>query len=244
MAIVLTRPELLRVKRRDLPWLVLMGSLSIGLFHVLWNTSVVLNGVGVSIVLQANAPIIVTLVAWLLWREPLIWRKIAAIMLALVGTVLIARLDNLQGQQIALAGLLVGLGSAVTYGLFSLLGKKMAGDYGPWTILVYIFGFGSLTLLPFQISDGFATPDSLPVIGYFAGLVLVTTIGGFALYTLGLRKLQASVAAIVATAEVPFATVVSYVVLGERLDKWQLIGSLLVVLGVVLLSWPRRRPAP
>jgi drug/metabolite transporter (DMT)-like permease len=47
------------------------------------------------------------------------------------------------------------------------------------------------------------------------------------------------VAAIVATTEVPFAAVVSYLALGERLDAWQVLGAVLVIGGVILLSWPR-----
>lgn len=241
LGVLLLRPALLRVAWRDLPWLVLMGSLSIGLFHVLWNSSILVNGVAMATVLQSNAPVLVTVVAWLIWREPLTWRKVVAIVLAIAGTVLIGRVDMLQQQQIALQGLLLGLGSAVVYGLMSLFGKKLAGDYSPWTILVYIFGFGALTLLPFQIRDGFTAPGNALSVAYFAGMILITTIGGFALYTLGLSRLQASVAAIVATAEVPFATIVSYITLGERLDAWQVSGGLLVIGGVILLSWPQKR---
>jgi drug/metabolite transporter (DMT)-like permease len=76
-------------------------------------------------------------------------------------------------------------------------------------------------------------------LGWYAGLILLSTISGFGLYTAGLRHLQASVAAIVATTEVAFAAVVSYIALGERLDGWQILGAILVVGGVVLLSWPR-----
>lgn len=240
LAILLLRPALLRIAWRDLPWLVLMGSLSIGLFHVLWNSSILVNGVAMATVLQSNAPVLVTIFAWFIWREPLTWRKVVAIILAIAGTVLIARIDTFQQQQIALQGVLLGLASAVVYGLMSLFGKKLAGDYSPWTILVYIFGFGALTLLPFQLYDGFTAPHNAPGVFYFLGMILITTIGGFALYTLGLSRLQASVAAIVATAEVPFATIVSYITLGERLDEWQVAGGLLVISGVVLLSWPRK----
>ncbi|HSM57135.1 MAG TPA: DMT family transporter [Candidatus Sulfomarinibacteraceae bacterium] len=239
--ISLLRPDLLRIKMRDLPWLALMGSLSIGLFHVLWNSSILVNGVAMATVLQSNAPMVVAVIAWIVWREPLTWRKIVAILLALMGSVFIGGVDSLQQQQIALQGLLLGLGSAVTYGFMSLFGKKLAGDYSSWTILVYIFGFGALTLLPFQIRDGFTAPHTALGVAYFAGMVLITTIGGFALYTLALSRLQASVAAIVATAEVPFAAIVSYVTLGERLDVWQVAGGLLVISGVILLSWPQRR---
>jgi DME family drug/metabolite transporter len=140
---------------------------------------------------------------------------------------------------VTLFGLLVALGAALAYGGFSLFGKKLVGDYSPWTILVYVFGFGALTLLPFQVGTAIPWPVPIPVLGFFAGLVLVSTISGFALYTTGLRRLQASIAAIVATTEVPFASFVSYVALGERLDGWQILGAILVVGGVLLLSWPQ-----
>lgn len=241
LGILALKPSLLHIERRDLLWLALMGSFSIGLFHVVWNISILVNGVAVSTVLQSNAPMVVTIVAWLLWREPLTWRKLLAIFLALVGTALISRIDNILSQQIAGQAFLLGLATALLYATMSLFGKKLAGSYRPWTILVYIFGFATLTLLPFQIGDGFTTPHTLAGIVYFIGMVLFTTIGGFALYTLSLRSLQASVASIVAIAEVPFASIVSYIVLAERLDLWQVSGGLLVIAGVLLLSWPVRR---
>jgi len=227
----------LRVKRRDLPWLAAMGIISIGLFHVMWNMAVLINGVSVATVIQANAPIFVTIMAWLLWREPLTRRKIAAIILAFVGTVLIARLDGLGATQISIFGLVIALAAAFAYGGFSLFGKKLVGDYSPWTILLYAFGFGALILLPFQIRASIPWPLPPQVLGWYAGLILLSTICGFALYTTGLRYLQASVAAIVATTEVLFAAMVSYIALGERLDGWQILGAVLVVGGVILLSW-------
>jgi DME family drug/metabolite transporter len=239
--LALFRRDLLRVNRRDLPWLGAMGAISIGLFHVLWITSVMVNGVAVSTVIQCNGPVIVTIVAWLLWREPLTRNKIAAIVLAFIGTVLISRLDGLGQAQITTTGLLIALSLAVAYSGLSLFGKKLAGDYNPWTVLVYIFGFAALTLLPFQIGVSTPWPISPDVLGYFAAWVLLPTILGFWLYNSSLHHLQASVASIVATLEVPFAAIVSYITLGERLDGWQILGAALVVSGVILLSLPQER---
>lgn len=236
----LIRPALLKVKRRDLPWLAAMGALSIGAFHVLWNTNVMLNGASVATVIQCNAPIFVTLMAWIIWREPLTSRKIIAIGMAVMGTVLIARLDKLSGMQITLAGLTVGLFSAITYGTFSLFGKKLSGIYNSWTILIYTFGFGTLTLAPFQLGQGFPWPLDAQVTGSFTALILLPTILGFGLYTLGLSRLQASIASITATTEVPFASFLAYFALGERLDFWQIAGALFVIAGVILVSLPRR----
>jgi DME family drug/metabolite transporter len=241
VGLALFRPDLLRVKRRDLPWLGAMGAFSTGLLHVLWIASVMINGVAVSTVIQCNGLALITVGAWLIWREPLTRYKITAIVLASIGTVLISRLDGLGETQITTTGLLVALALAVTYSGLSLFGKKLAGDYNPWTVLVYIFGFATLTLLPFQIGLPIPWPVPLSVLGYFAALVLLPTTLGFGLYNTSLHHLQASVASIVATLEVPFAAIASYIVLGERLDGWQVLGAALVISGVILLSWPRQR---
>ena len=78
IVIILFKPELIKVERRDLLWLMAMGVLSVAGLHVLWNATVLLNGAALATVIQANAPIFVALIAWGFWREPLTKRKIIA----------------------------------------------------------------------------------------------------------------------------------------------------------------------
>lgn len=234
----LLRPALLRVKRKDLPWLIAMGAISIGFFHVLWNTSVLYLGASISTVIQCNAPIFVTLMAWIIFKEALTIRKIIAVALSVVGTVLISGILGMNTIQISKLGLVASLSSAIFYGSFSLFGKKLTGDYSSWTILLYIFGFASLTLLPFQILNPSPFPYQFPALIYFTGLILLSTISGFALYTIALGHLQASIASITAMSEIVFAAVLAYFILSEHLDVWQILGAVLVISGVILVSLP------
>jgi len=244
IGISIVRPALLRVKRRDVPWLLAMGAISIGFFHVLWNTSVLLIGASVSTVIQSNAPIFVTAMAWIIFKEALTTRKLVAIAFAVTGTVLISGLVGMSSIQIPQLGLITSISSAIFYGVFSLFGKKLSGDYNSWTILLYIFGFASLTLLPFQLLNPSSFPYQFPALAYFAGLILIATISGFALYTTALAHLQASIAAITATSEIVFAAVYAYFILAERMDIWQILGAALVISGVVLVSLPNGNLKP
>ncbi len=241
LGILIFRPRLLRIKRADLPWLLAMGAISIGLFHVLWNTSVVLLGASIATVIQSNAPIFVTIMAWLLFKEPLNWRKLTAVALAVGGTILCAGIINTSGQQITFLGLIAGLIGAIAYGSFALFGKRLAGNYSPWTILVFIFAFATILLLPFQFSQPLPWPIAPRVLTFFIILILVSTIGGFGVFTTSLNYLQASVASITATSEIVFAVILAYIALNERLDTWQILGSLLVICGVILVSLPNGR---
>ena len=241
--VALFRPKWLRVNRRDLPWLAGLGG-SFGAFHVFWNLAVILNGAAVATVQQAAMPAIVAVAAWLIWREPLTWKKWLAIVLTFTGTVLVSGLDVLGQAELTMAGLLVGLGVPFTYASWNLFGKKVRESYNPLVTLTYGFGFGALVLLPFQ----FFTPQPWPVPGptwfWFAGLIFISTIVAFSTYTFGLGRLPASVTSILAMAEIPIVAFYTYTFLNERMTADQTLGALLVIIGVLLLSQKRQPSSP
>jgi drug/metabolite transporter (DMT)-like permease len=237
---LLFNPGKLKVKRADLPWLAGMGA-SLGIFHIFWNLGVTLNGAAITTVQQAAMPAIVAVVAWFIWREALTRRKIIAIILTFVGTVLVSGVGELSQAKLTPAGLLVGFGVPIFYAGWSLFGKKLRTGYEALVVLTYAFGFATLVLLPLQ----FFTPQPFPVppITYlwFAGLIFGATLGGFGNYTFGLGRLPASVASILAMTEIAFVSVYAYVLLQERLSPVQIAGTLLVVAGVILLVWQKSR---
>ena len=236
VGLALFRPAWLRVERRDLRWLVALGTVGVGAFHVLWNLSILHLGYAVATILLYSSPAFVSLMAWLLWREPLTRFKVLAIVLTLAGCVLVAGKEELTGVDLTAGGLILGLSAAVTYGSFSIFGRQVAGRYSPWTVLAYGFGFGALVLLPFQ----FATTSPWPVPAqtwlWFGGLVLLATIVPFGAYLSGLRRLPVSVANILAASEVVFGALVGYLFFGEQLQGLQFLGAALVMAGVTLIA--------
>ena len=236
IGILIFKPQLLIVKKNDLPWLIGMGAISIGIFHIFWNIAVVMLGASLATVVQCNAPIFVTIMAWFLFGEKITTRKIIAVILAAAGTILVSGIRGAGEWKIVPLGLLIALGSAITYGSLSLFGKKLSGQYNSWTIMFYIFTFGTLTLFAVQLG----TPDPWPVsqnfLPLFIGFVLLSTIMGFGLYTSALKILPASVASITATTEIFFASILAYIFLHERMDLWQILGSVLIIAGVILVS--------
>lgn len=239
----LLRPDWLRIDRRaDLKWLVATGAV-LGTFHVFWNLGVMVNGAAVATVQQAAMPAIVTLVAWVFWSEPLTGKKILAIILTFVGTVLVSGIDVLGQTNLTWSGFLIGLGIPISYSGWNLLGKRARGKYRSLTVMLYSFGFGALVLFPLQLF----TPQPWPVTGqavlWFAALICIATVTPFVVYTFALGGLQASVATILAMTEIPIVAVYAYFILGERLTPDQFLGAALVVAGVLMLTWPgRKRP--
>lgn len=236
LGILVFQPRLLRINKKDLPWLIAMGSISIGIFHMFWNRAVVMIGASLATVVQCNAPIFVTIMAWFMFQEKITARKVIAVILAAAGTILVSGISSVGEWKILPLGLLIALGSAITYGSLSLFGKKLSGEYNAWTIMFYIFSFGTITLFLFQLGRPDPWPAGSGIIPLFSGFVLFSTIVGFGLYTTSLRFLPASVASITATSEIFFASILAYFFLQERMDLWQILGSILIIIGVVLVS--------
>lgn len=67
-------------------------------------------------------------------------------------------------------------------------------------------------------------------------LAIVGTIGGFLLYTLGLKSLEASRASILTTVEPVVAVLTGVLFLGEYLDLWQVAGIFIVLWSSTIVS--------
>ena len=236
MGILITKPTLLIIKKNDLPWLIGMGVISIGSMHFFWNQAVVLLGASMATVLQYNAPILVTILARFFFNEPLTSKKIGAIFLAAIGTVMVAGLLTGNGLIIQPIGLIAALLSSIAFASLSLFGKKLSQDYDPWSITFYIFAFGTVTLFLYQFGRPDAWPHGSGASFLVLLLVLISTILGFGAYTRALTYLPASIASITTTSEIIFASTLAYLLLGENLGYWQIIGAVLIIGGVVMVS--------
>ena len=233
----------LRVARRDLIPLAVMGAISIGIFHVLWAMAVTMLPVGVATVLNYTAPVFVVLFGWALWHEKPDRRQALAVIVAFVGCVFVTGAYNLADMNLNWFGLLVGLFTGLTYGLFTIFGKNALRHSDSWTVLTYAFGFASVTLLVLQPGatlEMFTKPLSAWL--WMIVLVVVSTVIGFGLYTSGLKQLSASSASITATLEPVIATGFAFALLGEVIEPVQMVGGVIVIISVLILAVKKDMP--
>lgn len=244
-ALALGRREALRVRARELPFLVLFGVICVGVFYPALIYAFALTGVAVATVLLYLAPAFVTVVSAVAFGEPIGWRKALALMLCLVGAALVVEPWQGEALRANMVGIALGVLSAVTYGAYSLLGKIALRWHQSPTLLLYMLGFGALALLPVQLVAGSAIPGgrSLLLICLVAGVGI--TLLPLGLYTAALRQLPGSTASIVATSEPVVSIALAAIVLRQFLRPAQLAGAALIIGGVVVLaSGERRRRKP
>ena len=237
IALATQRPALLRLHRRDLPLFVVFGLLGVAAFFIVYVYAIRLTGGATAAVLLYTAPAWVTLIAWRAFGEPLTRTKLAALGLSFAGCVLVARAYDTSQLKLDIAGILFGLASGLTYGLYTLLNKQAVQRYSPWTAMFYALGFGGLFLLPWQSPSRLWAVVSRPAPAlWLLALALGPTLGAYLMLGKSLKRLPASVVSIVATSEPVIAAVLAWAFLGQSLTPAQLAGGGAVLAGVLLLQ--------
>lgn len=246
--LMLLRPRLLRINRQLLQYLVGFG-LVLAIFNSLWTLSVALNGASVATVLAYCSTAFTALLGWWLLKERLDAVKLLAVALSLSGTVLVSGALDPAVWNTNLVGLLTGVLTGLFYALYTLMGRSASQrGLNPWTTLFYTFSFATGFLLVFNLLPAGWLPGAAaqPADFFWLGeawagwLVLFLlaagpTVAGFGLYNVSLTYLPSSVVNLIATSEPVFTAVTAYFLFGERLSPVQLLGSLLILSGVLFL---------
>lgn len=232
--------KLLYIRLHDVPFFLLFGLICVTLFQTCWVYTVSLIEVGVATVLNNTAPVWAVLFAWPFLGERPSRNTGVALVLTAVGVALVVRVFDARFFSFNLEGLLWGVGSGVTYGLYGIFSRRALRRYSPWTTLTYAFAAGAFFLLVTQsvgsIESALARPGAAV---WLVILALLPTLGGYVLYTFSLRSLDAAVAAILVATEPVMAVLWAAIFLGERLSWLQLVGVGVVMAGVVVLQLNR-----
>ncbi len=246
-------------------YLVLYGLMT-AIFNSLWTLSVAMNGAAVSTVLVYCSAAFTALLGWWFLKERLHWAKLLAVVVCLGGCVLVANALDPEAWRLHLAGFIIGVLAGLGWAIYSLLGRSSAQrGLNPWTTLFYNFAVAAFFLLLFNlfsrglIPGAAARPADILWLGKswlgWGILFLLAagpTLAGFGLYNVALSLLPSSVANLIATSEPAFTAIIAFIFLGERLTPVQILGSVLILGGVVFLriyeGWldgqTRARPVP
>ena len=235
IALALSRPQLMRVDKRDLPQLAFLGICGLALVHATYYAAIDRLEIGVALVIQYMAPLL--LLVWLRFRHgrrlaPSLW---GAVTLAIVGCALVVQAYDpgaLDG-----VGVLCALGAMVTFAIYMVASERAGHHYESVTTLLWAFAFASLFWAVVQPWWSFPFADVDPWLGL--GVIVIGTLLPFICVVAALRHLPAPRAAVAATLEPVLAAIFAWWLHDERLAAIQLVGGALV-LGAVLWVQARR----
>lgn len=218
------------------------GLVSIVFFSYCYFRNVEVSSAAVAAILMYTSPIFVTLLSALLFKEKFTKLKGLALILAIIGCALVSGITSILTPA-SLPGLLLGLGSGIGYALYSIFGRfALNKGYTPFFVTAMTFTFACVGVLPFVNIVALATKlinePKYILLALIMGLVGSCT--PFALYTLGLRYMEASKAAILATLEPIVTALVGTFFYKEPIDIFIIIGIAMVLTAGILCSRPEK----
>ena len=226
--LLITRQKLpLRAIKKEL-LLLLISGMAMGFNWILLFEAYKYTTVSVATLSYYFAPVIVTVVCPLLFKEKMTPKQILCFVMSTAGLVLITGIGGRGGSD--LKGILFGLGAAVLYASVILLNKFIKGVAGLHrTFLQFLAAI--VVLIPYVAGTGGVTLGVLDTTGWVCLLIvgIVHTGVTYCLYFSSLKELPGQKAAILSYIDPLVAVLVSVTVLREVLTIPQLIGGLLIL---------------
>lgn len=253
LAVFLTvfAPGRLRVGRGEVALLVFYGVVGFTFVQWLYLVAIERVPIGIALLLEFTAPVLVALWARLVWNEPVRRRVWTALALALAGIVLVAEVwEDTRLDTLGVAAALIASGSLATYYLtgehatatrdaVSLACLALGVSAVFWAVMQPWWSFPFDALGQTVSLQGALESTSAPIWAMCVWTVLLGTVVPFALSLSALDYLPATRVAIVSMSEVVLASIVAWVWLDEALSATQLAGGAVVLVGIVLAQTSR-----
>ena len=244
LALAAVRRDLLRVDRRDLTRLALLGLLFFAIFPVTFNVGLRYIEASRAALLLATMPLWTLVLARLVARERLSARQVAGVLTSIGGVVIVMadRGGATRGASGSATGDALLLATALCGAIYNVLAKRMLGRYSGITLTFYAMVFGTLFLAPALIAERAPSVRTLTgetvamvvFLGVFGGAV------GFSLWTSALRRLSPTQVAVYINLNPLAATLLAATMLRERLSGSFVLGFVAVAAGVMIVNWTRR----
>ncbi len=222
-----------KLKVRDW-WLLALTGLFFAGDLVAWHSSIRMSGVANATFLAHLSTPIISLGAWLLFRERLTLGFMAGLVLAMTGAALIMGASSL-GASGSLLGDGLGVLTAFFYGAYLLTIKHLRESLPSGLIMAVSTGFSLVALVAAAlVMGGGFIPVTLLGWGTLVAIGLVIHAGGQGLITVAFRHLSASFASVALLATPVLTALFGWLLLGETLTLLQSLGCAAVLAGIAL----------
>ncbi|NQV46156.1 MAG: DMT family transporter [Rhodospirillaceae bacterium] len=232
-----------KLSRRDYAIMALGGFFFAGDL-AFWHWSLQFTAVANATLLATMAPIWVTLGAFFLFGERFSRTYLIGLIVAIIGAGVLMGgsfrlgLDNVLGD-------FLGLVTGIFFGAYMLTIGRLRAHFSTASIMFLTTVVTAVILLPVTLVSG----ESLIATTYYGwavllALALLTHVGGQGAVAYALAHLPTPFSSVGMLLEALGAAFLAWVILGEALDRWQILGAVVVIVGILLARRGSRRNKP
>lgn len=226
--------DIKKCRLKDVPFYMIYGTFAIAGAFLFYALSMRLLSTAMAAVLLYTGPAFVNIFNRILYKIPITPVKWVALVLTVAGCALVVRVYDPKSLKLNVIGIVIGLLSGICYSITTVMSRKAkeyyCGRINSWLILI----LGSVPF--FVVSPPWRI--SAPTLQQWVLFVGIATCCSMIPYTVYLTALdgglEGGIASIVATAEPIAATLFGTLFFGDRLEKMQIVGIAIVIIGVII----------
>jgi drug/metabolite transporter (DMT)-like permease len=202
------------------------------------------TSVAIAIIVQYTAPVWVLLYVVARGQQRLSLQKVAAVAVAIAGialTIGIVGVKSVSALHLDSYGLFAALLASFSFAFYNVAGHRILARHDRWRVLVWTLTSASVFWLfvnnPWKVVTAHYAPAQW---GFLFVFSMISVLGSFSLYFLGLQYLEPTRAIIVSCLEPVFSIMLAAALLGEVLRPIQTLGIVLVLSAIVIVQLPGR----
>lgn len=220
----------------DLLYLFILGFICICISMLLFQLGVMQTNANLAAVIISINPVFTMVFAQAIVQEKFTSKKAFVLILNVVGLLIAANPLTLLQSHVSITGILLTLAAAVSFGLYTALGKKRIDKIGGMAQNSIGFLFGSTAMAVMMLIMGQPVfsgirMSSLPLLLYLG--IFVTGIGYYC-YNEAIEISGPSTASITFFIKPIFAPLIALMVLGESITPNLILGILFILAGSLL----------
>jgi drug/metabolite transporter (DMT)-like permease len=230
----------------DLIHCLVLGMLGVAASNYFYYVAIQRTSVAIAIIVQYTAPVWVLLYVVARGQQKLSLQKVAAVGVAIAGialTIGIVGAKSASPLRLDSYGFLAALLASFSFAFYNVGGHRILARHDRWRVLVWTLISAALFWLfvnpPWKVVAAHYAPAQWAFLFVFS---VLSVLGPFSLYFLGLQHLEPTRAIIASCLEPVFSILLAAALLGEGLHPIQTLGIMLVLSAIVIVQLPGRGP--
>ena len=228
----------------DLIQCLVLGMLGVAASNYFYYVAIQRTSVAIAIILQYTAPVWVLLYVVARRQQKLSIQKVAAVAVAIAGialTIGIVGGKSASPLRLDSYGLIAALLASFSFAFYNVGGHRILARYDRWRVLTWTLISASAFWLvvnpPWKVVAAHYAPAQWAFLFVFS---MISVLGSFSLYFLGLQNLEPTRAIIASCLEPVFSILLAAALLGEAVRPVQTVGIVLVLFAIVIVQLPGR----
>ncbi len=240
----------IKLPARDLAYCFLLGILGVAVSNYFYYVAIQRTSVATAIIVQYTAPVWVLIYVVARRQQRLSPQRVAAVALAVIGIALVIGIVGVKpgagpnarpALRLDSYGLIAALLASFSFAFYNIGGHRILARYDRWRVLVWTLAAAAAFWLvvnpPWKIASAHYAPSQWLFLFVFS---MISVLGAFSLYFLGLQHLEPTRAIIASCLEPVFSILLAARLLGEVLRPIQTLGIVFVLAAIVIVQRPAR----